>query len=152
MQAKKMNELEDVCRVPVRFSEIDSMRRVWHGSYVTYFEDGRESFGRHYPGIGYADIQASGLYAPLYDLHVKFYAPLEINDVAIIHTRYVYKPGARLDYSYHIYKESDQRLCAEGSTVQLFIDAEGKLMVDKPDYYEAWQRRYLFAEEISKFE
>ena len=98
-----MNELEDVCRVPVRFSEIDSMRRVWHGSYVTYFEDGRESFGRHYPGIGYADIQASGLYAPLYDLHVKFYAPLEINDVAIIHTRYVYKPGARLDYSYHIY-------------------------------------------------
>ncbi len=28
----------------VRFSEIDSMQIVWHGEYVRYFEDGRESF------------------------------------------------------------------------------------------------------------
>ncbi len=41
-----MKTLEDICRVQVKFSEIDSMRRVWHGSFVTYFEDGRESFGR----------------------------------------------------------------------------------------------------------
>ena len=51
-----MKTLEDICRIPVRFSEIDSMRRVWHGSFVTYMEDGRESFGRHWPGIGYADL------------------------------------------------------------------------------------------------
>ena len=44
----------------VRFSEIDSMQIVWHGEYVRYFEDGRESFGRHYPGIGYADMQRAG--------------------------------------------------------------------------------------------
>ena len=34
-----MKELEDICHVQVRFSEIDSMRRVWHGTYLTYFED-----------------------------------------------------------------------------------------------------------------
>ena len=39
-------------------------------------------FGRHYPGIGYADMQRSGIYAPIYDLHVKYYAPLALNDVA----------------------------------------------------------------------
>lgn len=138
-----MEELEDVCRVQVKFSEIDSMQRVWHGSYVTYFEDGRESFGRHYPGIGYADMQRSDIYAPIYDLHLKYYAPLVINDVAIVHTRYVYKPGARLDYSYRVYRESDNRLCAEGSTIQLFIDPAGQLMVDKPDYYQAWQNKFL---------
>ena len=63
-------ELIDICRVRVKFSETDAMQRVWHGSYVTYFEDGRESFGRHYPGIGYADIQRSGIYAPVYDLQL----------------------------------------------------------------------------------
>lgn len=49
----KKTELEDICRMTVRFSEIDSMQRAWHGSFVTYLEDGRESFGRHYPGSGY---------------------------------------------------------------------------------------------------
>lgn len=135
--------LEDICTVAVRFSEIDSMRRVWHGSYVTYFEDGRESFGRHYPGIGYADMQRAGIYAPIYDLHVRYYAPLVINDRAEIHTTYVWHAGARLDYTYQVYRESDHTLCAEGSTVQLFIDPAGALMVDCPDYYTQWQERYL---------
>lgn len=57
-----MKTLEDVCRIPVRFSEIDPMRRVWHGSFITYMEDGRESFGRHWPGIGYADMQEAGIF------------------------------------------------------------------------------------------
>lgn len=138
-----MKTLEDICRIPVRFSEIDSMRRVWHGSFVTYMEDGRESFGRHWPGIGYADMQEAGIYAPVYDLHIRYLAPLAMNDVAVIHTRYVYHPGARLDYAYRIYRESDDVLCAEGSSTQLFIDTDGELLTDKPDYYREWQEKYL---------
>ena len=44
---------------------------------------------------------------------------------------------------YRIYRESDHTLCAEGHTTQLFIDPEGELMTDLPDYYEAWQGKYL---------
>ncbi|MBE6302140.1 MAG: acyl-CoA thioesterase [Parabacteroides distasonis] len=139
-----MKELIDICRVPIRFSDIDSMQRVWHGSYVTYLEDGRESFGKHYPGIGYADMQRIGIYAPIYDMHIKYFAPLMLNDVAIIHTQYIYRLGARLDYAYKIYRASDQTLCAEGTTIQLFIDPQGVLIVDKPEYYQTWQDKYLF--------
>lgn len=139
-----MKQIEDICRIQVRFNEIDSMQRVWHGAYITYFEDGRESFGRHYPGIGYADMQRSGIYAPIYDIHIKYYAPLAINDVIMVHTRYVYKPGARLDYHYEVYREHDNVLCTEGSTIQLFIDPQGQLMVDKPDYYQKWQDTFLY--------
>lgn len=138
-----MRTLRDICRVQVKFSEIDSMRRVWHGSFVTYFEDGRESFGRHYPGIGYADMQREGIYAPVYDLHVKYLAPLALDDVAVIYTDYIYKPGARLDYHYQVYRESDGRLCAEGESVQLFIDVNGELMLEKPAYYQQWQDKFL---------
>lgn len=138
-----MKTLEDICRIPVRFSEIDSMRRVWHGSYVTYFEDGRESFGRHYPGIGYADMQRAGIYAPIYEIQVRYLAPLGINDTAIVHTRYVYRRGARLDYEYRVYRESDHTLCAEGNTTQLFIDSRGELLTDLPSYYRQWQDTYL---------
>ena len=135
-------KLEDVIKIPVKFSEIDSMGRAWHGSYIKYMEDGRESFGRHYPGIGYADMQREGIYAPMYDMHLRYFAPLEINDVAEIHTRYVPKLGARLDYEYEVYRERDHVLCASGSSTQLFIDPDGLLMTDKPDYYTNWQQQW----------
>lgn len=137
-----MNKLEDICRVGVKFSEIDSMRRVWHGTYVAYFEDGRESFGRHYPGIGYADMQAAGIYAPVYDMHVRYLAPLGMNDVAEIHTRYVHKAGARLDFSYEVFRASDHTKCAEGTTTQLFIDSQGQLLLEEPAYYAQWLEQY----------
>ncbi len=134
--------LEDVMRVTVRFSEIDSMRRVWHGSYVKYLEDGRESFGRHYPGIGYADMVASGILAPIVDMHIKYYGPLGLNDVAVIKTTYVFKRGARLDYSYEIRRERDNALCVTATTTQLFIDQQEQLMLEEPPYYVEWKRRY----------
>lgn len=141
-QSKK---LEDICRVPVRFSELDMMQRAWHGSYVKFLEDGRESFGRHYPGIGYADISSSGKYAPIVDLHLKYYRPLGLNDVALVRTRYVYHLGARLDYSYEVRRESDNALCAKATTTQLFIDEQGELMLEEPEYYKAWKLRYGFS-------
>lgn len=138
-----MPVLEDICRVRVKFGETDAMRCVWHGSYVSYLEDGRESFGRHYPGIGYADISRSGIYAPVYDLHLRYLAPLGIDDVAEIHTRYVYKLGARLDFNYEIYRVRDGVLCATASTTQLFIDPQGLLLTDRPDYFARWQEKFL---------
>ena len=138
-----MPVFEDICRVRVKFGETDAMRCVWHGSYVSYLEDGRESFGRRYPGIGYADISRSGIYAPVYDLHLRYLAPLGIDDVAEIHTRYVYKPGARLDFNYEIYRVRDGVLCATASTTQLFIDPQGLLLTDRPDYFARWQEKFL---------
>lgn len=60
----------------VRFSEVDSMQVVWHGEYVRYFEDGREAFGREYPGLGYLDFYANGYTAPIVDLQLQYVSPL----------------------------------------------------------------------------
>lgn len=136
-------ELEDICRVQVRFSEMDPMNIVWHGSYVKYLEDGRESFGRHYPGIDYKTMGAMRMPAPVYDVHMKYFASLGYGDVAEIHTFYVYHIGARLDYRYEIYRERDHELCMKAETTQLFIDANGELMLEKPKYFEEWQAKYL---------
>ena len=42
-------------RIDIRFSEVDSMNIVWHGSYPLYFEDAREAFGQKY-GLGYMTL------------------------------------------------------------------------------------------------
>ena len=54
----------------VRFSEVDSMNIVWHGSYPLYFEDAREAFGAKY-GLGYMTIFSNGYFAPLVGLSFK---------------------------------------------------------------------------------
>ena len=47
-----MKELSETLDFDIRFSEVDSMHIAWHGSYVLYFEDAREAFGRKYD-LGY---------------------------------------------------------------------------------------------------
>ena len=41
-------ELKASKSLEIRFSEVDSMKVVWHGSYALYFEDAREAFGEKY--------------------------------------------------------------------------------------------------------
>ena len=47
-----MKELKSSKVLDIRFSEVDSMNVVWHGSYPLYFEDAREKFGEDY-GLDY---------------------------------------------------------------------------------------------------
>ena len=133
--------MKNIVRIPVKFSELDPMFRVWHGNYVKYFEDGREAFGKEFPGCDYGIMMQTGITAPIYDLKIKYLAPLSMNDVAVIHTKYVPKHGARLDYKYEIYRESDGMLCCTGSTTQLFIDPQGNQLLEEPDFYLEWKKK-----------
>ena len=133
--------MKNIVRIPVKFSELDPMFRVWHGNYVKYFEDGREAFGKEFPGCDYDIMMKTGITAPIYDIKVRCLAPLSMNDVAVIHTTYVYKPGARLDYKYEISRERDGVLCCTGSTTQLFIDPNGEQLYIEPDFYIEWKNK-----------
>ena len=59
----------------IRFSEVDSMNVVWHGSYALYFEDAREAFGAKF-GLAYMTIADNGCFAPLVDLSFQYLRPI----------------------------------------------------------------------------
>ena len=65
----------------IRFSEVDSMGIVWHGSYALYLEDAREQFGRDYH-LEYLYIFDQGYYAPLVELHMEYKRPLRYKNSA----------------------------------------------------------------------
>ena len=138
--------LTNTTRTTVRFSEVDSMQVVWHGEYVRYFEDGREAFGRKYPGIGYLDFYAYGYTAPIVDLQLQYVAPLTVNDVAIIETRLIDTAAAKLCFEYIIHRECDGALVARGSSVQVFVDSDGNMCLNNPTFFEEWKRRWLTKE------
>ena len=139
----KSADLVSTTQTTVRFSEVDSMQVVWHGEYVRYFEDGREAFGREYPGLGYLDFYANGYTAPIVDLQLQYISPLTVNDVAIIETRYIDTVAAKLCFEYIIRRQSDNRLVARGSSVQVFVDASGNMDLNIPSFFDGWKKRWL---------
>lgn len=135
--------LRNQTRLRVRFSEVDSMQIVWHGEYVRYFEDGREAFGREFKGLGYMDLYESGYTAPMVDMTLQYKRPLRCNDTAIVETRYVATEGAKICFEYEIRRESDGEIVATGSSMQVFLDPEGVLQLNAPEFYTKWREKLV---------
>lgn len=129
-------------KIEIRFSEVDSMNIVWHGNYVKFFEDGREAFGKHY-GIGYLDIYAAGYTAPVVELQCAYIQPLKYGDTAIIETRFINLPSAKVRFEYDIFRESDNTLVATGFSMQVFLDKDGNLEWNNPEFYLNWKRKWI---------
>ncbi|MDR1859553.1 MAG: acyl-CoA thioesterase [Bacteroidales bacterium] len=136
-----MTPLKASVEFAVRFSEVDSMNIVWHGSYALYFEDAREAFGRKY-GIGYLDIFEQGFYAPLVDLKFSFKKPLIYGRTARVDIIFHNTPAAKILFDYEIYDLSDDSLIATGSSMQVFLDKDYRLVWANPPFYEQWKRKW----------
>ena len=135
--------LTNTTETTVRFSEVDSMKIVWHGNYVHYFEDGREAFGKKYDGIGYLDMYANGFTAPIVDMHLQYLRPLSVGETAVIETRYIDSPAAKLCFEYIIRRSSDGEIAVKGSTMQVFLDSNGELCLTLPPFVEEWKKKWL---------
>lgn len=130
--------------IRVRFSEVDSMQVVWHGEYIRYFEDGRESFGNHYDGLKYIDFYNNGYMAPMVEVTCQYKQPLTFGEDAIIETRYIKSPAAKIMFDYTIYRASDNTVAATGSSVQVFINSQThELELNNPQFYLDWKQRWI---------
>ena len=125
----------------IRFSEVDSMRVVWHGSYPLYFEDAREEFGRQYK-LEYLRIVEFGYFAPLVDLQFHYHKPLVYGMHPRIDIIYRLTEAAKIVFDYEIYDNDSGELMATGRSVQVFMDLNYQLVWTNPDFYEEWKRMW----------
>jgi len=123
----------------IRFSEVDSMNIVWHGSYALYFEDAREAFGKKY-SLEYLYMFDQGFYAPLVELHFEYKKPLKYKDNAKIVITYRDTESAKLIFDYQIYLLPDNVLVATGHSVQVFLDMNYDLMWSVPEFILNWKK------------
>lgn len=135
------NKLTACRRFEIRFSEVDSMNIVWHGSYPLYFEDAREEFGRKF-GLGYMTIFSNGYYAPLVDLSFKYKKPLLYGMTPTIRITYVPTESAKIVFDYEIVDERDGSVIATGRSVQVFMDRNYQLVWDNPEFYQKWKEQW----------
>lgn len=125
----------------VRFSEVDPMNIVWHGSYTLYFEDAREEFGRVY-GLSYQLFFENECPAPLVELSFKFIKPLLHRQRARVDIIFRNSPAAKIVFDYEIRSVDDDTLVTTGRSVQVFTDKNYNLMITNPPFYEEWKRKY----------
>lgn len=127
--------------VKVRFSELDPLHMVWHGNYVKYLEDARESWGMKY-GLGYTDMYNNGFVAPLYDLQLHYRGIASINDLLKVTIVYCNTTGGRIAFHYEIRNAETNEQILTAESLQLFITADGLFYPAAPDFYQQWKNEH----------
>ena len=136
-----ISSLTHTTRSKIRFSEVDVMNIAWHGSYVKYLEDGREEFGANFDGIGYMEIYKAGYKAPIVDLRIEYKKPVTIGETITIETRYISTEAAKIHFDYTIYNEQGE-VVITAYTIQVFLDEKNQLVLQNPEFYTVWKKKW----------
>lgn len=128
-------------KLEIRFSEVDSMKVVWHGSYPLYFEDAREAFGAKY-GLSYMTFLDNGYFAPLVELTFNYKKPIVYGMTPVIEIRYIPTPAAKIVFEYTIRDCVSGEILATGRSVQVFTGMDYQLVWDNPTFYQKWKEQW----------
>lgn len=136
-----MMELVAEKKIEIRFSEVDVMNVVWHGSYPLYFEDAREAFGAKY-GLSYKRYMDERVFAPIVELDIKYKRPILYGMTPVV--RIVYRPteAAKIVFDYEIVDAETGTAFATAHSVQVFMDMNYNLMWDNPDFFVEWKKQW----------
>lgn len=136
-----MITLSETISVRVRFHEVDSLRIVWHGHYLKYFEDGREAFGRKY-GIGYMDVYDIGLITPVVNINCDYKRPVKYGDNVMLETTYVDNEAAKIQFKFTLYNADSGEVYALGESTQVFLNEAGELHLTPPQFFIDWKKKW----------
>jgi len=140
MKKEDTKKLITKTHVKVRFSEVDSMQIVWHGNYIKFLEDGRESFGKKY-GLGYYDVYNNGYLVPIVKVDMDYKQQVKYGDELIVETIYKNVDAAKICFKYIIKRVADDKVVAKALTVQVFLDKDGELQLTNPQFYLDWKQK-----------
>ncbi|NLT15461.1 MAG: acyl-CoA thioesterase [Clostridiales bacterium] len=124
-------------RLTVRYAETDRMGIVHHSNYAVWFEAGRTDFIKQ-AGISYSELEARGVFLPLYEITARFKSPARYEDEIAVITSLKQLTRVRLLLSYEVVNTTTNTLLATGETLHAFTNTALKpLNVEKalPDVY-----------------
>jgi acyl-CoA thioester hydrolase len=138
--------LTDKRKIRVRFNEADPLGVVWHGHYVRYFEDGRESFGAKF-GLRYLDFFDHGFVIPVVHIECNYRRPLRYGESVIVETEFLPCEAAKIKFRYRLYKSGTEELVADGSSIQVFLGKDDfVLQLVNPPFFDEWKKKYGFGQ------
>ena len=124
----KTNETEQ----RVFYSDTDHGQVVYYSNYLKWFEIGRTELLRD-SGFDYAQFEEKGLMAPVVEVHCNYKYPARYNDIVIIKTTIGKIGDSSVRFNYEILRKNDEKVLAEGYTINVFVDMKKMKSVSIPE-------------------
>ena len=135
------NYLQHHANVQVRFQEVDALRIVWHGHYLSYFEIARVEFGKKY-GLNYTDFVDAQLLVPVVHASCDYIQSASFQDELDVTARLYKQVSAKLHYVFEIRRAGQDAILAKGETVHVFTDMNSALCLTMPQFMIDWYARW----------
>jgi len=104
----------------IDFFEVDSMKIVWHGNYINYFERARCALLDKI-GYNYIAMEESGFSYPVVDVRIKYVRSLHFGDTCRAKaTLAEYENMIKIQFE--LYNAKTGKLTTKGSVTQMCID------------------------------
>jgi acyl-CoA thioester hydrolase len=126
-------------KIVVRYAETDKMGIVHHSNYLIWFEAGRTDFIKG-SNISYSDMEEKGIFIPLSESSSKYIAAAKYEDELIIKTWVKELTPIKVEFSYSVIREKDQKEIAKGSTLHVFVSTDFKIINLKKSHPEIFDK------------
>ena len=119
-------------RLRVRYAETDAMGIVYHANYLVWMEIGRTEYLRAV-GFTYRELESEyKVNTPVVEVKCRYIASARYDDEIVIRARVNQANKRLIKFGYEIIRAEDERKLAEGESIHLVVDGEGK-MISLPD-------------------
>ncbi|MFZ4619008.1 MAG: acyl-CoA thioesterase [Bacteroidota bacterium] len=128
--------------IRVRYAETDGMKVVYHGNYLTYFEEARTNLFRNI-GVVYAEIERSGIYLVVTEAHVKYRRSAQYDEIIRVRASLNEIPSIKITIDYEITRQSDGEVLVTGQTSHAFTNASSGRPIRPPQEYMNIMQKYF---------
>lgn len=127
----------------VRFGETDTMGVVHHVKYFHWYEIGRVKY-LTLAGFDVDWMLHNNIHFPIVDLKMRYLSSCKYDDEYEVQVGITDLNRARMDFICKIYRLKDGagELVAEGSSRNLFTDANGKISRLESKWYDGLEKMY----------
>jgi acyl-CoA thioester hydrolase len=110
----------------VLYADTDAMGVVYHTNYIKWFEIGRSELMRQL-GVPYTELGKVGLNLPLIKVSCEYLKFATYDQLLTVETEFDYIKKATVRYNSRIWNENKENLIAEGYTIHVCTNNEGKI-------------------------
>lgn len=121
----------------VRYAETDAMGVVHHGSYITYFEEGRSNYARQ-RGSDYASFEREGFYLLVAEVHARYLKPARYGQRVTVCCWIDELKSRSVTFSYEILDAETRDLFVTGWSKHICITHDGQV-ARLPESWRSWQ-------------
>lgn len=123
----------------INYYETDRMGIVHHSNYIRFFEEARLEMMTEV-GLDYAAMEEQGIIIPVTFVECKYVSPFRFGDRIRVESVFTKFDGIKMEISYEIFREGEDKASTTGKSGHCFLDGEMKPIRMKREFPEIYAR------------